>query len=756
MNPHAEQDISQYVYVDSAFGGANHRNKIKKFADIKLNGLADCYVSHNRATDALVTWVESHTNKNGNPTVEGFDGPTWADNLHLDLDHQSDPGVARGWLRQVLDKLEAAGVDLGAIRVFFSGSKGFHVEIPEVLFGGFTPSREFHRRLKRTAELILVDIPFDPSVYDALRLWRMPNSKHSKTGLYKIPLTVEEARTLTIEEIKGLAQAPRDIPIPGDEWEPVPALVDIWADTITDDESAERVEPHAPTDDARDRHTIAAIVASWPHDGENVTEGGDHVSRHTDYLMPVIGALVRHTPAEHVCELVATAAEQAGDRTFLDRDWREEIERIAEGASQRVLGGSGGVYGLRTLRLKFPALAAVLGALWVQDGPHVRIRRSTDGLLDEVPPFPLDVLPETFRTLCKEAAAALTCPPDFVAVTLVTAAGAMIGNGLAVVPKEGWTEGANLYTGIVGDPGSKKTPAVAIGVAPVEMIQRRLAAKHKQDKAEYEKQLGAWNELDKDERRHTPKPSPPPPYVHVMTTDTTVEALGPMLRDSKGILLSMDELSGWVRSMDQYRAGGKGADRQHYLSMWSRRTIKVDRKGNPEPILVPLPCLSVTGGIQTDLLSSLAGGARGNDGFVDRLLLSWPDPVPDRLTTDIVSPDAIDAVQEVFDRLYGLEPMIDRHGDPQPLQVRLGRDAWQTFESWHQDHISEGNADEFPSYLQGAWAKMPGQLLRMALILHAIEGETHVEALSESTLDAAAALICYFKAHARRNTSKLA
>jgi len=72
----------------------------------------------------------------------------------------------------------------------------------------------------------------------------------------------------------------------------------------------------------------------------------------------------------------------------------------------------------------------------------------------------------------------------------------------------------------------------------------------------------------------------PPIFQHVITTDATTEALASMLAGSKGTLLFRDELAGWVKSMDQYRSG-RGADRQHFLSMWSRSPIKVDRKGNP-------------------------------------------------------------------------------------------------------------------------------------------------------------------------------
>src|SRR3954447_11932552 len=99
------------------------RNQVKKLADVRLNLLSDCYVSHNRATVELLTWRNSHKNEKGNPTVAGFDGPTWADNLHLDYDNEADPGQALIWLRQGLNWFEAHDVDLRALGIYFSGYK---------------------------------------------------------------------------------------------------------------------------------------------------------------------------------------------------------------------------------------------------------------------------------------------------------------------------------------------------------------------------------------------------------------------------------------------------------------------------------------------------------------------------------------------------------------------------------------------------------------------------------------------------------
>ena len=71
--------------------------------------------------------------------------------------------------------------------------------------------------------------------------------------------------------------------------------------------------------------------------------------------------------AEHAGEIVAAAAQEAGDQTFLNgRDWRGEIKRIVDSTAARLKPGEtdARVKGLPSLRKEFPGLADVLEVLW--------------------------------------------------------------------------------------------------------------------------------------------------------------------------------------------------------------------------------------------------------------------------------------------------------------------------------------------------------------------------------------------------------
>lgn len=367
-------DPANFVYADTAFGDVNRRNHIRRVDTLRARGRTDCYASYGRATDALVAWVNTHKNRNGNPTVAGFDGPTWTPFLPLDFDHEHDPAVALGWVRRTLGWLDGEGVDLGAVRVYFSGGKGFHVEIPHALFGGFAPSTELPGRLKRAAEWVLRDIPFDGSVYDRLRLWRLEGTKNGKGGFFKVRLTIREARTLDLAAIRALAGAPRDTaaipelaPVSDDDWLPVPSLADVWGRAAIEPAPDWSFEPahdrSEPTGDERVGLTVAAIAESWPAPvpGESPKQ---HISRHAEYLMPLAGFLAGHLDAQAIRSVLEAAAEAAEDRSFLDgRDWRAEMARIAEDSARKRARGKR-VRGLPTLGARFAGLARVLGALW--------------------------------------------------------------------------------------------------------------------------------------------------------------------------------------------------------------------------------------------------------------------------------------------------------------------------------------------------------------------------------------------------------
>jgi hypothetical protein len=113
-----------------------------------------------------------------------------------------------------------------------------------------------------------------------------------------------------------------------------------------------------------------------------------------------------------------------------------------------------------------------------------------------------------------------------------------------------------------------------------------------------------------------------------MTQDATVEKLGELLRDNpRGLLVSRDELAGWLRIMDK---SGREGDREFYLEAWNGTgSYTFDRIGRGT-VHIEAVTVSICGGIQPGKLSAYMqeaiDGNGGADGLLQRLqLLVWPD-----------------------------------------------------------------------------------------------------------------------------------
>jgi hypothetical protein len=374
--------------------------------------------------------------------------------------------------------------------------------------------------------------------------------------------------------------------------------------------------------------------------------------------------------------------------------------------------------------------------------------------LPDAPKFPVDAMPEGCQKLVREAAKAIGCPPEFVAVPMLAVLGSAIGNSRVIKLKEGWEEGAGIYATLIADPGEKKTPAMKMALEPAQKEQARLKERYLKQADEHKAEMRQW-EVDKKANARNDLPAPPPPEAPIMertvVEDTTVEALGVRLaQNPRGLLVTRDELSGWVRSMDQYKQGGRGADRQFWLSAWSNAYTSVDRKGREEPLFLPRPFVSVVGAIQPGVLSEL--GAGREDGMMDRFLFAYPLPVPSAWSDHEISPVSRGEYARLYERIRELHMNTDGHGDPDPVRIHLSPDAKELFKGAVNQLGAERHRPGFPSRLKGPYSKLEAYLARLCLMLAVARAtDTGVaERVEEDDVLAAVVLVDYFKGMARR------
>ena len=105
------------------------------------------------------------------------------------------------------------GVDEEMVKIYYSGQKGIHIVAPATIFG-IKPMKELNYIFKVIAKdmhKMSKHKTVDTQIYDNARLLSLPGSKHPVTGRYKIPLTLNELRTLTFPQIKKLSMKKRKV-----------------------------------------------------------------------------------------------------------------------------------------------------------------------------------------------------------------------------------------------------------------------------------------------------------------------------------------------------------------------------------------------------------------------------------------------------------------------------------------------------------------------------------------------------------------
>jgi hypothetical protein len=458
------------------------------------------------------------------------------------------------------------------------------------------------------------------------------------------------------------------------------------------------------------------LVRAWPPVG----------SRHEAALALGGGLLRAGWEFDATANLVGHIAWVAGDEEAEDR--RQAVRSTAD-----TLAAGQHTTGWPTLVTLLDHRVVAQVQRWLgTDQPDVAASRANSAA--PPPPFPVDVFPPAIATFVQRGAAAFGIPPDFIAVPLLGLAAGVIGRLREIELKSGWTERAILWTGVVGRPGSGKSPGMDYAQQLVNDLQQTAWNA-------YQAAMAAWKEHElaaKTGAGTGGERQDPPVLESFYTTDATIEAIAALVDASPGICLIRDELVGWVKAHDAYRQAG---DRQTWLSLWAGSALKIDRKTAP-PLYIPTPSVSVTGGLQPDRLSDLRDAAHRDDGFVDRLLLAWPAAPVLRWTDHEVDPAIVRAAQDLFATLRSRPDGARR----QVSRTRFDPAARDRFVAWH-----DANAELVAHSvgLVGGWAaKYPRQVARLALVLHALHHpDEPLVPVTVEIIDGAITLVEYFRSH---------
>lgn len=142
---------------------------------------------------------------------EAADGEDYICPLYFDFDSDRSLEPALEDTRKLIHYLDDFSIEDG-VDFYYTGNRGFHVTIDFLLFGAVA-SNNLVRIWRHVAEGIAKKLElktFDRTVYSKRRMWRMENTQHGKTGLWKIRLYPTELN-LSVDKIKALAENPREV-----------------------------------------------------------------------------------------------------------------------------------------------------------------------------------------------------------------------------------------------------------------------------------------------------------------------------------------------------------------------------------------------------------------------------------------------------------------------------------------------------------------------------------------------------------------
>lgn len=390
----------------------------------------------------------------------------------------------------------------------------------------------------------------------------------------------------------------------------------------------------------------------------------------------------------------------------------------------------------------------------------------------------LALLPKTMAEFVLDEADRMPCPPDYVAAALMVALGAVIGAKCGIKPKrrDDWIVTPNLYGGVVGDPSSKKTPAVNTAMRFLDRLEAKEAELLAEREKIYEVEVAAFEAHQgavkaSMKKAASGKPDqlkmsaamqdlqeltePEKPYARrFKSNDATVEKLGDILvHNQMGMLVFRDELIGLLSSWDKE---GREGDRAFYLEGWNGTgSFSVDRISRGS-LHIKCLCLSVFGGIQPDLLERYLSGIASsldNDGRIQRFqVLVFPEAVRWEWRDRYPVAGAREAIRDLFDRLASFDPIQDG-ADAADDFVKLPHfqfddAAQELFIEWSTELHRELIAKEQNPLMQQHFGKFEKLFCSVALILHLAEG--NIGPVKVDSAIRAAAWCEYLAGHARR------
>lgn len=333
--------------------------------------------------------------------------------------------------------------------------------------------------------------------------------------------------------------------------------------------------------------------------------------------------------------------------------------------------------------------------------------------------FPIEIFSKEIQYYILECHNKLDSNIDFMGCSLLWLISTCIGNSAEVEVKRGWIENAVLWIAVVGKAGVGKTPSIGNIIFPLSKLNFKEIKKYQEQKEKFDYVAS----LSKKEKTELGIEEPPKPKkTQFLVNDITLEALVDLHQENDNAVgVFKDELAGWFKDMNKYRSG---SDLEFWLSCWSGKSVylnRITRTGS----FIEKPFIPVLGGIQPSIFNQFATDENKDNGFLDRMLLSFPDAKVEEYNDNEMDYSLIQWYSDTIVRFYqGVKTAMTKRntdGEIEPLRVRFSNEAKIEWKRIYNRITNEQNSDEENEYLKSMYPKQKSYIPRFALIIHYFE-----------------------------------
>lgn len=364
--------------------------------------------------------------------------------------------------------------------------------------------------------------------------------------------------------------------------------------------------------------------------------------------------------------------------------------------------------------------------------------------------FPLDIFPSDIQYYILECNKKLDANIDYMGCSLLWLISVCVGNTYEIEVKKGWTEPAVIWLAVVGRAGIGKTPSIDNIIKPLNVLNFKEIKRYSDQMEIY----NYYNDLTKKEKEEHPEPMKPK-KTQFIANDITLEALVDLHQESDNAVgVFKDELAGWFKDMNKYRAG---SDLEFWLSCWSSKSVSVNRmtrKGS----FIERPFIPVLGGIQPSIFNQFATDENKDNGFLDRMLLSFPDAKVEEYNENEMHISDIMWYSSTITKFYqGLKGTIlkrDNDGKIITQTLKFKQEAKDEWKRIFNRITKEQNNDEENEYLKSMYPKQKSYIPRFALLIHIFSSnfdeKVNVNEISKDSILKAEKLSNYFIMNAKK------